>query len=441
MRRHLVTRLLTASVALATGASAETLQLSVRDAIQRALSDGTAARIAVARVAGAEAESRIARASLLPTLGASVSGQDQIVNFATFGFTPPGQSNLAGPFTTFDARISAAATLIDFAAIRRYQAARHGVAVSDYRQSATRNDVAAAVATLYVAMQRADAKREQATANVALFEKLRDLARDQEKAGVAIRVDTLRSEVQLAREKQALIVATNDLDAARLALLHAIGADLATDVRLSEPLHETEPGFSAPEPALAAARSGRPEFAASEERLRAAELRVSAARSERLPTVGMQAFGSLNGNGPDNTDATYTAGGGVSLPIFSGGRIEGDIAAARAEASEARLQQVEVERQIGEEVRRSLLAYASAKSRVALAAENTDLAMAELEVARDRFANGLTTSIEVDNAQTALSAAQNARIDALADEAQAAVDMRKATGTIRELLPADDPRP
>jgi outer membrane protein TolC len=60
-------------------------------------------------------------------------------------------------------------------------------------------------------------------------------------------------------------------------------------------------------------------------------------------------------------------------------------------------------------------------------------------VTRDRFANGLSTSIEVDNAETSLSAAQNARIDALADEAQADVDLRKATGKIRDLVPAGKP--
>ena len=415
---------------------AETITLSLREAVGRALADGTAVRIAAESVGAARADTRIARASLLPTLETSVSGSDQITNFKTFGFIPPGSSNLAGPFSTFDARISAAAKLIDVAALRRYQASRHSIAVSDRDREATENDVAAAVATLYVSMQRAGAKVEQAKANVTLFEKLRDLAKDQEKAGVAIRVDTLRAEVQLAREKQALVVAQNDLDAARLGLLHAIGADLGTEVRLSDPLHEVDPAFTAAEEALSVAEATRPELGAFRERVRAANLRTSAAWAERLPTIGVQAFASANGNGPNDLDATYTAGGVVSMPIFSGGRIEGEVAAARAAASQADLRQIEIRRQIAEEVRRSLLAYQSAKSRVGLAAENANLARAELDVARDRFSNGLSTSIEVDNAQTAMSAAENARIDALADEAQAIVDMQRATGTIRDLLPS-----
>src|SRR6266542_898036 len=201
--------LLALAMLVARPAHAESIELSLADAVARALSDGTAARIAAERVEGARALAQISRSALLPTLQTSLAGSDQVINLATFGFTPPGASPLAGPFTVLDGRISAAAKLIDVEAMRRYQAARQGVTVSMSERRATENDVAAAVATVYVAMQRARAKVEQAGANVQLFEKLRDLARDQEKAGVAIKLDTMRADVQLTRERQALLVARN----------------------------------------------------------------------------------------------------------------------------------------------------------------------------------------------------------------------------------------
>jgi outer membrane protein TolC len=423
------------AVLVARWAHADSIELSLADAVARALSEGTAARIAAERVGGARALAEISRSELLPTLQTSLAGSDQILNLKTFGFTPPGASPLVGPFTVLDGRISAAAKLIDVAAIRRYQAACHGVTVSLSERRATENDVAAAVATVYVAMQRAWAKVEQAGANVQLFEKLRDLARDQEKAGVAIKLDTMRANVQLTRERQALLVAHNDFDASRLALLHAIGSDLGVEVRLTDPLLERDVDFASTEDALSLARAERPELRASEERLQAATLRLAAARAERWPTIGAEAFAAENGNGPSDLETVYTAGGTLTLPIFTGGRIEGEISAASAEAHEIELQKLELERQIAEDVRRALLAFESAKSRVGLAKDNADLASAQLDVIRDRFANGLSTSIEVDNAETSLSAAQNARIDALADEAQADVDLRKATGKIRDLVP------
>ena len=430
---------LAAAVLAARTSRAESIDLSLDDAVARALSEGTAARIAAERVEGARAVVDISRAALLPKLETSLAGSDQILNLKTFGFSLPGTSPLVGPFTVVDGRISAAARLIDVAAMRRYQAARQGVTVSKNERRATENDVAASVATVYVAMQRAQAKVEQAGVNVQLFEKLRDLAKDQEKAGVAIKLDTMRADVQLTRERQALLVAHNDLDASRLALLHAIGADLGAEVRLTDPLVERTSGFASTEDALSLAQAERPELRASEERIQAAKLRLAAARAERWPTIDVEAFASENGNGLSDLDTTYTAGGRLTLPIFTGGRIEGEISAAQAEERALDLEKLELERQIAEEVRRALLTYKSAKSRVRLASDNADLASAQLEVTRDRFANGLSTSIEVDNAQTSLSAAQNARIDALADESQADVDLRKATGKIRDLVPGGRP--
>jgi len=427
------------AVLAASTSRAAPLELSLRDAVARALADGTSARIAQERVNRAAADQVVARSEMLPTLETSLSGGEQTVNLKTFGFAPPGISPLVGPFSVVDGRISAATKLVDIAAVRRYQAARSGVAVSESERDATENDVAAAVATLYVAMQRAQAKVDQARANVDLFEKLRALALDQEKAGVSIRLGTLRADVQLARERQAEIVARNDVDAARLALLHAIGVDLDSDVRLSDPLVEDDAGFTGAADAMSAALAVRPEVAAAAERLHAADSRLGAARAERWPVIGARAFASENGNGPSDLDTTYTAEGMLTLPIFTGGRIEGEIAAAKAERHERELEALELERRIGEEVRRALLAHRSAKSRVQLANENARLAVAELEMTRDRFANGLSPSIDVDNAQTSLSAAQNARIDALADEAQAAVDLRKATGKIRDLVPGGRP--
>ncbi len=424
---------------VAGSAYAEPIELSLADAVARALSDGTAARIAAERVEGARALAQISRSALLPTLQTSLAGSDQVINLANFGFTPPSGSPLTGPFTVLDGRISAASKLIDVAAFRRYQAASHGVTVSLSERRAIENDVAAAVATVYVAMQRARAKVEQAGANVQLFEKLRDLARDQEKAGVAIKLDTMRADVQLTRERQALLVARNDYDASGLALLHAIGADLGAEVRLTDSLRERTGDFASAEDALSLARAERPELRASVERLQAAMLRLGAARAERWPTIGAEAFAAENGNGPSDLETVYTAGGTLTLPIFTGRRIEGEISAARAAAHELELEKLELERQIAEDVRRALLAFESAKSRVGLAKDNADLASAQLDVTRDRFANGLSTSIEVDNAETSLSAAQNARIDALADEAQADVDLRKATGKIRDLVPAGRP--
>jgi outer membrane protein TolC len=102
---------------------------------------------------------------------------------------------------------------------------------------------------------------------------------------------------------------------------------------------------------------------------------------------------------------------------------------------EAAIAEHDAERQVEQDIRQALLNLESARSRAAVAEENERLSRQELEFAQDRFTNGVASSIEVDNAQTSLVAAQDDRIAAFADEAQARYDLARATGGIRDFIP------
>jgi outer membrane protein len=412
----------------------ETLRLSLREAVQRALSDGTAARIASERIDQSRFEAHAAGSALLPQVGIQVAGTNQSINFQQFGFTAPGFPLVVPPFSFFNAQALVALEIVDVAARQRYEAARQGVVVSMADRERTENDVTAAVATLYVVMQRAEASVEVAKANVVLFEKLYRLADDQREAGVATKLDSTRAEVALARQRQALLVAENRREAARLALLHAAGADQSSEVVLTDPLGEREEAVPTTEEALRLARQQRPELRALDEELKVAGFATEAARAERLPRLGFQFQGGYSGYHFDNLFWTRSVAALVSVPVFTGGRMEARIAEAQSQARQLLLQRTETERQVEEEVRRALLSWQSARNRVRVARENERLALEELQFARDRFADGVSSSIEVDNAQTSLAAAQEDRISALADEAQARFDLGRATGSIREVV-------
>ena len=65
----------------------------------------------------------------------------------------------------------------------------------------------------------------------------------------------------------------------------------------------------------------------------------------------------------------------------------------------------DVSDQITLEVRNALLTLDSSTQQVAVAEKGIELAMKELTFARDRFAAGLATNIEVTNAQTSVARA------------------------------------
>ena len=413
---------------------ADTIRLSLKEAVSRALSDGTAARIASERIDASRYQAHQARAALMPQVGVETVGTNQSINLESFGLVIPGFPTVIPPFSFLDAHARIALDVVDVAAHRRYEAAVTGVSVSMTEREGTENDVMAAVATLYVALQRAEASVAAAKANVELFSKLRDLADDQRQAGVATKLDSTRAEVTLSRQRQTLLVAQNRREDARLALLHAAGADQGLEVELTDPLEERAETAPSVEEALRAAREERPELRALAGRLHAAGLATEAEKAERLPRLGFQFQGGYSGFHFNDLFWTRSVSAFLSVPVFTGGRTAARIAEANSVSRELRLEQIETDRRIEEDVRKAVLAWQIARERVRVARESERLAGEELEFARDRFIDGLSSSIEVDNAQTSLVQAQEDRIAALADEAQSRFDLALATGRIRELV-------
>lgn len=420
-------------------APAQTLRLSLADAIGQALSDAAAARLAATEITHAESAVDEARAALRPQVSAGLLTANQSINFETFGFTPPGLSPLVPPFWVFDGHITAAMNVLQISARKRLEAARQGIVVAKAERIASENQVASAVATLYVALLRARAQSTASAANVELAERLAASVDRQLDAGTATRIDSTRAQVQLARQRDALVGARAQEAAARLVLLRAIGAPMDAQLELQDPLLEQQRAPLVLDDALVAARSGRADLQAAAERVHAAELQLAMAKAERLPTIGVQAQGGYSGTTANDLLFTRSIGAMVTVPIYTGGAVPARIAEAETRVEQARIRQHDLERQVEEDVRYALLNYDAARSREALAERNLALAGEELEHAQDRFGNGVASALEVDNAQNSVTTATDNRVAALAAQAQAWFDVERATGRIRALIPAASP--
>ena len=425
--------LFAAFLAVASLGCAETLTLTLPDAMDRALSEGTAARIASLSVEEARLGAERAKTALRPRVDAVVSDVNQSLNLKTFGLTFPGVPAVVPPFNVFDAHVAASMNVIDVAARRRVAAARQQIRVSEAEREQSDAEVAAAVASIYLTIRRAESLVDETAANVKLFEKLRAQAAHAQEVGVGTRLDTTRADVQLSRQRQALLVAETQRDTARLALLRAVGADLADTLVLSDSFTPPARELPTPEEAITAARRLRPELRAVDEGLKQARLTLAAARGERWPRLSAQFQGGYNGNYLGDLSWTRVVGGSLSFPVYSGGETAVRIEEAKLQERSLEIRREDLDRRIQEEVRRDLLAYRSAASRADLAGENARLAGDELTFATDRFVNGVSSEIEVDNAQTSVIAARDARVAALADQEQAWIELERATGRIGDL--------
>jgi len=304
-------------LAFALPVEAETLRLSLPEAVGLALRAGTQAELARSAEERAVVARREAFGALLPRVDARLLRYSQSINLATFGFEIPGQPPVVGPFNVTDAQLAAAMQVFNLAALRRVQALRQAETASRYDVEAAENDVAAAVARLYLLVQRAATQVSSRQADVALFERLLKTAQDEFAAGTGTRLDVAQANVQVARARQALLAAENDEQTAKLALLNALGANEADNVTLAA----VPPPSLPPGDAVARARAQRPELKELAAREAAARLGVEAARARRLPSVSFDYQGTIPRHRlPDATGLNSLlrqTGGSMGLALFA----------------------------------------------------------------------------------------------------------------------------
>jgi outer membrane protein len=418
----------------------DTLPLSLKRAVEIALAPEGSPRVALAEESIKQSQTGVAqaRAAFLPDIETSVTDQSETVNLRSFGLNiqVPGFNfpSLVGPFSVFDARATAQQSVFDFSSIRKYQSSKVTVAATKADADTTRNQVSDAVARAYLTCLRADAKLETERANVDLSDALLKLSNRQKTAGTGLAIEVTRAQVQLANDRQNLIVAENDRRKAILQLLRAMGLNLDARIALTDKLEYKPIDVGPIEGALEKARNERAELKAQAKREEIAKLNYGSVKAERLPSVS--AFGNYGTIGPDvaSAVATHAVGFTLKVPIFDGGRRDARRAQSLSELRQEQIRTRDARQQVDLDVRLALDSVRSAASQVETAREGLGLAENELAQARRRYEGGVANSIEVTDAQTRLDRARDNQIAALYNYNLARLDLATATGSIAEYL-------
>jgi outer membrane protein len=416
------------------------LKLSLRDAIQAAIDNNVNVRLLKERIALAQAQADKNLGAMLPNLSGYMNGRNQTVNLATFGFPQARLSalgvpgNVTDPFDVYDVRASLVQNVFSLSLIQRWRAAKTGVDVAGLEAEVTKRDVMATVGLLYIEALRADEAVKARLADLELGEQLLKLAKERKAAGVATGLDVTREEVQLENNRQRWLVSANEQESARLNLIRTLG--IAFDVRLTltDELKFVQVGRQRAEEALTIAREQRLELKAQENRQKLAALSLSSVASERLPALSLNGDYGWIGLKPDEAPATRMIGVTLSVPIFDGGQRESRISENRSRVRQESLRMKDVSDQVTLEVRNALLTLESSQQQVTVAQKGAELAAKELTFARERFAAGLTTNIEVTNAQTSMARARDNVIEALFRFNASRINLARAKGEIEQLF-------
>ena len=166
--------------------------------------------------------------------------------------------------------------------------------------------------------------------------------------------------------------------------------------------------------------------------VRAAEFSRKAAMGGYLPSLSMDADYGLGGSHPSTATPVADVRGTLTIPIFQGGSVHGDVLQADARLEQSRERLDNLRAQIDADVRAALLNLQSSAEQVNVARSNIDLAEETLTQSRDRFSAGVTDTVEVVQSQEAVASAHEQYISSLYNYNYAKISLVRALGIAEE---------
>jgi outer membrane protein len=393
-----------------TAASAQTT-VTLRQLLDLAAQRSPQIQLSMLNAAESRIQSEIAASAYAPQLNITTASAYQTSNLQGIGLIAPGVPSRTGAYRVFNARPQLTAPVFDLALLSSIRASRERIVESKFDAESARQTTLAAVLELALNHFQAVSRIEAAEARLRTAEAVYEQAQQAEAAGTASKLDLARTAQQVAAERAALRQASRDREVLRTLLLEAAGLDQSDALELRAPeLVSFAPHDRSVERILRGSAEQRSELSAGEARIRAAALDQQSAQRERLPKLGFVGDYGLLGAGPDRAVSTYTAGASVTIPVFTGGRLRAKIAEAQVKERQAETELRKTRLAVEQQVRRAVLESDGAREMLEAYRQATNEARKALELSRMRFGAGLTTSVDVATAQSALAEAEDAEI-------------------------------
>ena len=420
-------------------APTQVLRITLEQAVSLVVKQNPTEQIGLITAAEAEQDKNVSRAALLPQIDLKTSEAYQRQNLqALFGGKPiinvPGQKlpGHIGPYALFSVGPGFSTPIFDFSLWKQYQASRSSLDAARANSNSTREQVILLVVSQYIGAIRNVADVIASQSRVDLAQALFDQAADLQKEGVGTGIDTLRANVELQNEKQRLIEAQNNRDAAIFGLSKILNLDPRQKVELADSLSFFETPQPEVDPSIDQALSARPEWKQIEAQQKALKFEKQSVEYSRLPSFKADGNWAELGTRPDNVIPTYTYTASMEVPLWTSGRIHAQVVRANLELQRIDQQKADLRNQIALDVKTALLNLESARNEVQVANLGVELAKQEVDQARDRFRAGVANNIEVITAQDSLSRANDNQIAALYRFNQARADFARAIGQMEK---------
>jgi len=407
------------------------IPLSLQEAIDRGLKQNLGLLLSNTDIRAARGERWEQLSALLPHATLSPYVAASKINLNELGLTSLGAITIptsVGPFSYFDSRATVTQSVFDWKSINATRAASQSVKSAEYSYKDARDLVVLAVGFVYLQAIADEARVETSEAQVKTAQALFDQASDQVNSGTSPAIDGLRAKVELQTRQQQLIQARNDLAIQKLTVARVIGLAPGQQFELTDKSPYQPIASVTVDEALKRAYDSRSDYKSAMAEVRAAQLFRRAATAGYLPSLSFDANYGAAGSHPSTATPVYDVRGTLTIPIFQGGSVHGDVLQADARLEQSRDRLDNLRAQIDSDIRTALLNLQSSEEQVNVARSNIDLSEETLVQSRDRFIAGVTDTVEVVQSQEAVAAAHEQYISSLYSYNYAKISLARAIG-------------
>ncbi len=379
-------------------------------------------RVAQARVREYRAAFGVARSGFFPQATATVARSTNRTVFGPLGFKYNATQVVGDASLDLDVwgrtRRGAEATRFDL-----------GAQQEDLR--ATTLTLVGDVATAYLRIRELDENLALADTTLASRRVTLAIARRRFQQGVTSELDVRTFEAELAdpATRVATLALQRTQQENQLAQLLGRGP---TPIPRGRPLAEVVAAVTVPDSIPGAVIAARPDVRAAARALQASVARVGAAAANRLPAVTVSGDYGTQQPGYNNlfrqSGELYTLQAGLSIPIFTGGRLAGQEREARAQVKQVRGQYEQTVFTAEREANDALAGVRLGRDQLVAQATQVQALQRAFGIAQARYRGGVSTYLELLDAQRQLFTAQLAFVQ---DERQylvSTVDLYRALG-------------
>lgn len=337
-------------------------------------------------------------------------------------------------YNSFSSSMVVSMSIVNPANWSRFESAKMDVLAAEYGQrSNVQNEMSEAL-QFYYKLQRYESSLMVTKHSIELDETLFNMAKDKFEAQVATELDVTRAKSQLALDNRKLLQIRLQLEDAQRRLLQKMGMDFSDEIQFvfQKELRETQldklPGWIQ-------VVETQPEFMAGQELLDRYEMDRRAENWAHFPTVSIQGQAGHVSRivGDDEGGKEWAIGLTLNWNIWDGGNTSAREAQAVALIHQQEQLLYDIRQSIRNDYAQAISSVKNTWAQIPLARNAVDLGKEELKYAREYFEAGMKDNSDVIKAQTSLTDAEDALVDAVYQYNLARLDLARVLSRVEDL--------